>query len=785
MIVVVLGLVLFGKSCLAIPISNDTIPSKSHLVLPEINIKGNAMVAKRRGDTLVFAADRYKQANAIRLEQLLSNVPGFQVDANGRISFNGKPIQKLMLDGDDLTAENYQLISRNLRSLLIDSIQVLEKYNENRLLKGINEDKGIAINLVLKPSYYGRPTVNVISAYAPKKNGELQGELVHLHKQLKQFVLFNSNNIGAFPLQNQFIEQALDVAKQDVLYHSWPHVLQNSYSGGLSNKHINQNSDWGFAYASTVKVNDNNRIRFNLRKSYQQMFNRLNQDQFFSNGDDFSIQLYAVTALMRQSHETNGAVDWESDKRDKSTAKYQLRFYDDRRKDVVREERELTALNKVRATSILYSKGISFSMIQTWAVKSNQVWLWEADVEGSNNKYTILINRYDFMNHDSSRKVLTQLVNHSGKNMRTGIGYFKKTRSININIWLRSSFSSLHSKQGLSQLHSTIFKNHLSAHITKPLGKKVNLEMQSMIGGLNYLMNATRNFQMMYHLAQAVVWKKKATQQFSLNYGILRQGTELRKLFAGEVYLNGTSLIKAPSDLAFPLSIYGQFSFSTINLYSGLTFGGQLQIKQVKGDYFMSVELDPFFTKMTELLNGVQSTRSLNLHVEKIIHPLRVKYRLQANVLQIKRLSQFNKQRFYAFNEVYRFGNSLTSNWRKGYNMQMEYHYIRSKFNRINERSSLWNNRHEFKTTLQFQFSRQVNANLMLVHYFGKDLQPLDLFDCSINWMINNKYRIYMQGFNLLNRKIFIEQLVQANSISTNRQELIGRRIILGIDFPL
>ena len=270
-----------------------------------------------------------------------------------------------------------------------------------------------------------------------------------------------------------------------------------------------------------------------------------------------------------------------------------------------------------------------------------------------------------------------------------------------------------------------------------------------------------------------------------MNYGILKQGTELRKFFAGEVYLNGTSLLKAPIDLAFPLSIYGQLNFSTINLYSGLTFGGQLQIKQVKEDYYMSVELDPFYTKMTELLNGVQSTRSLNLHVEKIIHSLRVKYRLQTNALQIKRLSQFNKQRFYAFNEVYRFGNSLTSNWRKGYNMQMEYHYIRSKFKGLSERGSLWNNRHEIKTTLQFQFSRQVNTSLILLRYFGKDLQPLDLFDCSMNWMINKKYRIYMQGFNLLNRKIFVEQLVQANSISNTRQELIGRRIIFGIDLPL
>jgi hypothetical protein len=753
--------------------------------LPEINIKGNAMVAKRRGDTLVFAADRYKQANAIRLEQLLSNVPGFQVDANGRISFNGKPIQKLMLDGDDLTAENYQLISRNLRSLLIDSIQVLEKYNENRLLKGMNEDKSIAINLVLKPNYYGRATVNLISAYAPKKNGELQSELVHLRKQVKQFVLFNSNNIGAFPLQNQLIEQSLDGAKQDVLLHSWPHVLQNNYVGSLSNKHINQISDWGFAYASTIKVNKNNRFRFNLRKSYQQMTNRLKQDQLFSNGYDFTIGMYTVSESMRLSDETNGTVDWESDKGDKNTAKYQLRFYDDRRKDVVREERELTALNKVHATSILYSKGISFSMTQTWAAKSSQVWLWEAELEASNNKYTILIDRDDFMNHDSSKKELTQLINHSGTNMRTGIGYFKKTRVVNINIWMRSSFSTLHSKQDLALLHSTVFKNHLSAHLTKPLGKKINLEMQSMIGGLNYQMNTNRKFQMAYHLEHAVVWKKKATQQYSLNYGVLRQGTELRKFFAGEVYLNGTSLVKAPIDLAFPLSVYGQLNFSIINLYSGITFGGQLQIKQVKGDYFMSVELDSLFTKMTELLNGMQSTRSLNLHFEKIIHPLRVKYRLHTNSLQIKRLSQFNKQQFYGFNEVYRLGNSLTSNWRKGYNVEVEYQYISSKFSGLSERSNLWNNRHELKTTLQFQLSRQVNANLVVLRYFGRDIQSIDLFDCSINGMINSKYRIYMQGFNLLNRKVFVEQLVQANSISTNRQELIGRRIILGIDIPL
>jgi hypothetical protein len=54
MVGIIMVLLSCFKSCLAIQKINDTLPSKSHLVLPEIQIKGNALVAKRRGDTLVI-----------------------------------------------------------------------------------------------------------------------------------------------------------------------------------------------------------------------------------------------------------------------------------------------------------------------------------------------------------------------------------------------------------------------------------------------------------------------------------------------------------------------------------------------------------------------------------------------------------------------------------------------------------------------------------------------------------------------------------------------------------
>jgi hypothetical protein len=44
---------------------------------------------------------------------------------------------------------------------------------------------------------------------------------------------------------------------------------------------------------------------------------------------------------------------------------------------------------------------------------------------------------------------------------------------------------------------------------------------------------------------------------------------------------------------------------------------------------------------------------------------------------------------------------------------------------------------------------------------------------------------MYVQGYNLLNRKLYVEQVIHANSISTSVQQLIGRRVVIGLDLPL
>ena len=125
----------------------DTIlPGSTVGELPGIVIRRNQPMAKASGDTLTFDAARYLKPEAFRLEDLVKNIPGFRVDDNGRIYFNGKEISRIMIDGDDLAGEQYKLLSRNLKALMIDSIQLIQRHEKNRLMQTFGNQDAVAVH---------------------------------------------------------------------------------------------------------------------------------------------------------------------------------------------------------------------------------------------------------------------------------------------------------------------------------------------------------------------------------------------------------------------------------------------------------------------------------------------------------------------------------------------------------------------------------------------------------------------------------------------------------------
>jgi hypothetical protein len=168
-------------------------PSKNQL--KEIIIENKEPI-KIKKDTVEFKADSFRTPQTRKVEDLIRNIEGFKVEADGRITYRGKEVKALLLDGDDLTQDQYQLLTRNLNADMVDRLQVIDNYNKNRIMGGLLESNQAAINLKLKKGMQGKLNGSASAAAAPEGRYEADATLVWLKAKFKMVYLFNGNNIA-------------------------------------------------------------------------------------------------------------------------------------------------------------------------------------------------------------------------------------------------------------------------------------------------------------------------------------------------------------------------------------------------------------------------------------------------------------------------------------------------------------------------------------------------------------------------------------------------------------
>lgn len=179
--------------------------------IDEVNVEAKRSI-QERGDTIVYRLDAFTNHTEIRLEDALAKLPGFRIDAQGTISVNGKNIRKIMLEGDDLTGENYKLISRNLSADMISEVEVFNRYLDNPLHEGIIDPDDVALNLKFRADRKGvlfgdaAIAAGIRSRYEGLVNGLV------FSKMLKSYVLVKADNVGL-----EMIEPVIETTAPSIL----------------------------------------------------------------------------------------------------------------------------------------------------------------------------------------------------------------------------------------------------------------------------------------------------------------------------------------------------------------------------------------------------------------------------------------------------------------------------------------------------------------------------------------------------------------------------------------
>lgn len=104
-----------------------------------------------KGDTITYNADSFNKGTERKLGDVLKNLPGVEVTADGEIEVEGKIVSKVMIDGKDFFDGDSKLATKNIPSNAVDKVQVLKNYAEVGQLSGVtNNQDNIVINLKLK-----------------------------------------------------------------------------------------------------------------------------------------------------------------------------------------------------------------------------------------------------------------------------------------------------------------------------------------------------------------------------------------------------------------------------------------------------------------------------------------------------------------------------------------------------------------------------------------------------------------------------------------------------------
>jgi hypothetical protein len=234
-------------------------------------------------------------SNAVA-EELFSRVPGLTVWSDGSITYNGKPIPKILVDGKPFTgSDDATIATQNLPKNAIDKIQI---YNEIDLTKKqrtkTSTDSLLTMNIKLKAGkqkgYFGKVTAGYGSDNRYESN--------------LSFQMYNKKNTFGFGGGTNNVNKNIDNIQSLFKSNTYRNYNPNFENvGNFNQSGVNKNYLFGTAYSHSFAKTDNSREINQLTANYDIGGNK----NFISTKTYEGITAGAETQLRESFNESNGS----------------------------------------------------------------------------------------------------------------------------------------------------------------------------------------------------------------------------------------------------------------------------------------------------------------------------------------------------------------------------------------------------------------------------------------------------------------------------------------------
>lgn len=183
--------------------------SEQHIELKEVVVKESPIT--RRGDTLSYSVGAFKNQNDRSISDLIKRLPGIEVEASGRILYQGKPINKYYIEGMDLLEGKYSLANENLPVDAVSQVEVFENHQPIRMLDSLVFSDNAALNIRLKNKVATTGMARLGTGMTPLLWDANVTPMVFTQKN-QLIASYQTNNVG-----NNVAKQIRTLTKEDFL----------------------------------------------------------------------------------------------------------------------------------------------------------------------------------------------------------------------------------------------------------------------------------------------------------------------------------------------------------------------------------------------------------------------------------------------------------------------------------------------------------------------------------------------------------------------------------------
>ncbi len=767
-----------------------------------VNMENVVVSSKRKPfiintDTVSYNVDSYKDGADTKIEDVLKKLPGIVVDdKSGEITYKGKPIETVQLDGEDLFGSNYTIGTKNINADIIDKVEAIENYSANPLLSGIESNEKVALNLILKKrktNFSGNGDL-ALGAMEKTVATELAVTLLGISKKFKSFTTSTFNNIGNnnTPYDYFSYQPGIEEIKEEYFL-AKKYIGDTYFNSDLDGKRSNINNSFFGSYNSVFKINK----KLSLKTIIYYLKDKIENTETIES-------LYNLDGISLKTTD---------------------RFYIDKKPEQIRAETEFK-YNSGKNSLIIYSiKYRKENILTDKELLQNDV---NNYINNQSSKDLLFFQTLNYTKRITATKAFQLVVKHSISNLPQQLSFNPAIYEPDV---FTTNTQGSHFKKTTFQIQSILLSNKGFNKYTLSVGASVqNINYNSNFLGDNYSLSSFQNkflyvqkslfSNMDYRLrinkltfipsinfsvrqiSFKEIIKNNATNKFyflpepkiSINYKLnsnsaLSISTAfIQKTFSEEYLISNPVFISnriVKSNLAnFSLQNSKSLSafFYTQNIYKQQSITVNAIYSATKGNFYSDISVKENSIKYENFfLPEINKLFFINFMFEKYISSIKGKVQIKSNyyynqyknsvnnsTLRTNNINGVGIELFYrsVFNGKFNFENSIVYRHTQTNSLSMS-----NKLNSMND-----------KFRIKYKHSSNIylliSADYYMPNNSNKKVSYLFL-DAEVKYNNGKKYTCSLSAKNILNYKTFDQYSINDFYSTTSKTSLLPGYVIL------